>query len=158
VTRAAPRASKPGFPAGYGLTGKSLLPWSWAVEQLERSRNYWIVTTRSDGRPHAMPVWGLWRDDGVLFSTSPSALKAENIEREPRIVVHLESGDDVVILEGAAERTALDAEAADAYKAKYKFRPDPDDANGLWLLLRPQRAYAWQEASYPNTATRFDFD
>ena len=41
------------------------------------------------------------------------------------VVVHLESGDEVVIVEGQVERGRLDAAAADAYEAKYAFRPDP---------------------------------
>lgn len=157
MSAAEPRASKPGFPSGYGLTGKDLLPWSWAVERLLASRNYWIVTTRADGRPHAMPVWGLWHDDGVLFSSSPSALKARNIARDPRIVVHLESGDDVVILEGEAKRMHIDADVADAYESKYGFRPTIDDSDAIWLALRPSRAFAWRETSYPHTATRYDW-
>jgi general stress protein 26 len=147
----------PGFPSGYGLTGKKLLPWSWATERLGASRNYWIVTTRANGRPHAMPVWGLWHDDAVVWSSSPSSAKARNIAREPHIVVHLESGDDVVILEGTANRIPIDAEIADAYEAKYRFRPNSDDPDGVWLSLQPSRAFAWSESSYPDTATRFDW-
>ena len=37
---------------------EGMLSWRWAGEQLERSHNYWICITRTDGRPHAMPVWG----------------------------------------------------------------------------------------------------
>jgi hypothetical protein len=158
VSRGEPRASKPGFPAGYGLTGKKLLSWSWATERLAASRNYWIVTTCSDGRPHAMPVWGLWHGEAVVWGSAPDSAKARNVARDPRVVVHLESGDDVVILEGMAERVPIDAAIADAYEAKYRFRPELDDPGGLWLSLRPSRAFAWLESSYPHTATRFDWD
>ncbi len=61
-----PRADRPHMP-GYGLVdaggGKGLLPWSWAVEFLSKGRNYWVATTRPDGRPHVMPVWGIWMDE-----------------------------------------------------------------------------------------------
>jgi general stress protein 26 len=127
------------------------------VERLEASRNYWICTARPDGRAHAMPVWGLWRDDGVLFSSSPSSMKAQNIEHEPRIVVHLESGDEVVVLEGEAQPVSLVPDTAAAYDAKYGFPPDPDNPDGIWLHVRPTRAFAWVEADYPHTATRFDW-
>jgi PPOX class probable F420-dependent enzyme len=153
-----PRASRPAFPPGYGLTGAKLLPWSWAVERLTHGRNYWICTTRADGSPHAMPVWGLWRGDAVVFSTSPSSAKARNLAHDPRVVVHLESGDEAVILEGEAERISIDAAAADAYEEKYAFRPNPDDADALWLRVRPRRAYALRESDFPNTATRYDWD
>jgi Pyridoxamine 5'-phosphate oxidase len=87
-----------------------------------------------------MPVWGLWREGAVLFSTAPTSVKARNLERDPRLVVHLESGDDVVTLEGKAEQVAIDDAVADAYEAKYDYRPQLE---GLWLQLRPVRAYAW---------------
>ena len=156
----APRARRPGFPAGYGIksTPKGLLPWKWAVERLERSRNYWITTSRADGSPHAAPVWGLWHDNAVVFSTSPDSRKGRNLARDPRVAIHLESGDEVVMLEGEVELIRIDAIVADVYKAKYGFRPDPDDANGVWYVLRPRLAHAWREADFPNTATRFDFD
>jgi len=60
---AEPSASRPYMP-GYGLLdaaqGAGLLPWSWAVERLQRSHDYWVATVRPDGRPHVMPVWGVW--------------------------------------------------------------------------------------------------
>lgn len=62
-----------------------------------------------------------------------------------------------MLLEGEVERIRIDAHVADAYHAKYDFRPDPDDANGVWYALRPKHAHAWLEREYPKTATRFDF-
>jgi hypothetical protein len=134
-----------------------MLPWSWAVERLERSRNYWIATAREDGSPHAAPLWGLWLPDALRFSTSPESRKGRNLLRDPRVAVHLESGDEVVMLEGEVERAPIDDAIADAYEAKYGFRPDPSDASGLWLRLRPRVAYAWREEDYPKSATRFAF-
>ena len=61
-----PEASRPHMP-GYGIldaeAGAGLLPWSWAAERISKSHNYWLATTRLDGRPHVMPVWGIWLDD-----------------------------------------------------------------------------------------------
>src|SRR2546425_1061199 len=92
---------------GYGVpkdgSGAKQLPWSWAVERLLAARNYWICSTRPDGPPHAAPVWGLWLDDAVWFSTDRASRKGRNLLASPTVVVHLESGDDVVILEGEAE-------------------------------------------------------
>lgn len=50
--------------------GTGLLPWSWAVERLARSHDYWVATTRSVGPPSVTPVWGVWLDDGLWFSSS----------------------------------------------------------------------------------------
>jgi Pyridoxamine 5'-phosphate oxidase len=152
-----PAASRPHF-KDYGISteAKGMLPWSWADERLRAGRNYWIVTTRPDGRPHAMPVWGIWLDGAVHWSSAPSSVKAKNLARDPRVVIHLESGDDVVILEGEIETFALDDRVADAYEAKYKWRPEPSDGGG-WFRLAPRVAFAWTEQDYPSTATRFDF-
>jgi hypothetical protein len=155
-----PTASRPRFPKGYGISAdaKGMLPWSWADERLAAGRSYWIVTTRADGRPHAMPVWGVWVDGAVHWSSSPSSVKARNLARDPRVVVHLDSGDEVVILEGEVETFALDDRVADAYAAKYQWRPEPSESDGGgWFRLSPSVAFAWTEQDYPGTATRFDF-
>jgi hypothetical protein len=155
-----PTSERPDFP-DYGIaTGhEGLLDWSWAVERLEASRNYWICSTRADGRPHAAPVWGLWLEGMVCFSSGRDSLKARNIGREPEIVVHLESGDEVVIIEGTALRLEdhdLLERFADAYNLKYGFRPDPDGADPTFGV-RPRSALGWTESDFPNTATRWRF-
>jgi hypothetical protein len=153
----APTASRPHFPESYGISEESagLLDWSWAVERLTKSRNYWIVTAGADGRPLAAPVWGLWLEEALVFGTSPESRKGKNLVRDPRVVVHLESGDEVVILEGSIERASIDHRIADVYKAKYDFRPEPGEG---WFWLRPSVALAWLENDYSKTATRFTFD
>jgi hypothetical protein len=105
-----------------------------------------------------MPVWGLWLDGATVFSTSPESRKGRNLARDPRVVVHLESGDEVVILEGEVERIQLDEPLADAYEEKYAFRPEPGRPEGLWYRLRPRTVYTRLERDYPRTATRFAFD
>jgi hypothetical protein len=53
----------PDVPSLYGLKPRQQhLPFSHAEERLAKSRNYWICTTRPDGRPHSFPVWGFWLD------------------------------------------------------------------------------------------------
>jgi len=144
---------------GYGILppgeGTGLLPWAWAQERLRASANYWLATTRPDGRAHVMPVWGVWLDGALVFSTDPSAVKARNLGRDPRVVVHLESGDEVVILHARAEPVPAEMGDAviDAYEAKYGIRMELGDG---WFLVRPHRALAWREADYPQSATRFD--
>jgi PPOX class probable F420-dependent enzyme len=151
-----PVASRPKFPPGYGISSEreGMLPWSWTEERLASARNYWIVTVRADGSPHAAPVWGLWLDGAIVFSTSRESRKGRNLLRDPRVVVNLESGEEVVILEGEVEVTGLDDRMADAYEAKYDYRPGGE---GDWFALRPRVAYAWLERDYPRSATRFTF-
>ena len=152
-----PRASRAGFP-GYGITtdAEGMLSWSWAVERLAVAHNYWIATASAERGPHAMPVWGLWRDDAFVFSTGTESRKARNLAADPRVVVHLESGDEVVLLEGVAEATEATVEVIDEYDGKYAFRPEVGGDG--WYRVPPRRAYAWRERDYPQSATRFDFD
>ena len=158
-----PTATAPRMPTGYGApadgSGGALLPWSWAVERLERAHNYWICTTRADGRPHAVPVWGLWLEDAFWFSTGRTSAKGRNLVRNPAIVVHLESGDETVILEGDVEEASGDLERyADAYEAKYAYRPSTVDETNVTYVLRPRAAQTWTESGFPRDATRWDFE
>lgn len=159
-----PAPERPGIDPGYGISpdADGLLEWSFASGELERARNYWVVTARPDGRPHSMPVWGVWLDETVWFSTGEDSVKARNLAADPRLVVHLESGDDAVILEGVAERPALDAELhgriVAAYAAKYDMKPDDLPGPDGWYRLRAQKALAWREVDFPRTATRWRLD
>ena len=144
-----PVASRPAFAVAYGGPDGELLPWSWAAERLARAHNYWVAT---EG-PHASPVWALWRDGAILFSCSPSSRKARTIARDPHVVVHLESGAEVVIVEGRAERMKADTSVLDEYERKYSFRAEAEN----WFRVEPKRVLAWTEESYPKNATRFDF-
>src|SRR5579859_981547 len=99
-----PQRSRPVLPRDYGVpeTEAGMVSWSWAVEQLEQARNFWFSTTRPDGRPHAMPAWAVWLDGALYFDGSPETRRGRNLAANPAIVVHLESGDRVVVLEGDA--------------------------------------------------------
>jgi hypothetical protein len=150
------RRRRPDFGPDYGISEaeEGMLDWSWADERLAASRNYWIVTAGADGEPSAAPVWGVWADGAVYFGTNPRSQKGRNLARDPRVLVHLESGDEVVILHGEVEICEVDESVLDAYEAKYEYRPPGKSL----FRLRPSRALAWLETDYPKTATRFDFD
>ena len=104
--RGEPPASRPYMP-GYGIQGPGegtgLLPWSWAEQQLTSSRNYWLATRWPDGRPHAMPVWAVWHDFALWFSSSRGSRKARNLAADPRCVLTTEDTRQPVVLEGSAE-------------------------------------------------------
>ena len=138
-----------------------MLPWSFVDERLARARNYWIVTTRPDGRPHVTPAWGLWVEERLYFGSEPRARKARNLAENPNVAVHLESGDEVVILEGAAEVVtdpdpALAERVAAASVAKYGV--GSSDIEGSFAV-RPRVVLAWRSgSSFPATATRWRFE
>jgi PPOX class probable F420-dependent enzyme len=148
---------------GYGIlnadSGTGLLPWSWAEERLLNARNYWVATTRPDGRPHCMPVWGIWLDGTFYFSTGPRSQKARNLARSPRCVVCPERADEAVILEGVAEEItdpSLLKRFREVYEAKYQW--DMDTSAGGIYVVRPLVAFAFRETNdFLGSATRWHF-
>lgn len=142
------------------------LPWTWALERLTQARNYWIATTRPDGRPHSRPVWGIWLRTACYFSTG--SLAASNILTNPAITLHLESGNEVVILEGVAamvNTSELLQEIVKLYNQKYHENIDPDQLPGPFYAVAPQTAFGWLVdpsgldggAIFHGTATRWRF-
>jgi PPOX class probable F420-dependent enzyme len=157
-----PDRARPRFPSVYGIHADSdgLLDWDWATDRLTEARNYWVATTRPDGRPHVMPVWGLWRDNVFYFSTSPTSKKARNLDSKPAVAVHLESGDEVVIIEGDAEHVddaGLLQLLSEDYSRKYAYDVTFTPGGRGLLAVRPHIAYAWREPDFPASATRFTF-
>lgn len=132
-------------PRMFGQTGldPALLPWSWAEHRLIGARNYWLATTRPDGRPHSRPVWGVWLDGAFFFSTG--SLAAENLRHDPRVTLHLESGAETVIIESVAtvvEDDELVRRVCYAYNEKYHWDLDPDQPE-TWYRVAPRKAYGW---------------
>lgn len=157
-----PRAARPKSP-GYGFAppdgGSGLLPWSWAVERLETSHNYWVASVHPAGRPHVMPVWGCWVDGRFVFSTGRDSRKARNLAANPEAVVTTESADEAVIVEGRL--VTLDADAlsrfVDAYEAKYAWRVNPA-SDGIFAI-QPGTVFGFIEhdSQFTGTATRWRF-
>src|SRR5262245_44630866 len=100
-----PRANRPNMP-GYGIrtTGKDLLPWKWAEDLLSTTRNYFLTTVRTDGRPHVMPIWGVWIQNRFLFSTGKTSVKARNLAANPNCVLCPGNAEQAVIVEGVTEK------------------------------------------------------
>ena len=150
---------RPNLPPGYGLkspTEGRLIQWSQVVAKLAAARNYWIATASPQGIPHAAPVWGIWHRDSFYFGTDPKSRKAVNLAGNNAVVLHLESGDDVVILEGSAHKLSeadVHGELDGAYFAKYGFHLKGNPT----YRIEPQRAFAWAEADFPESATRWQF-
>ena len=93
---------------GYGILpageGSGLMAWAEAERRLTVSHDYWCATVRPDGAPHVMPVWGVWLDGRLWFSSSLRSRKARNLAADPRCTLTTDDARDPVVVEGIAER------------------------------------------------------
>ncbi|HEV2250026.1 MAG TPA: pyridoxamine 5'-phosphate oxidase family protein [Candidatus Limnocylindria bacterium] len=124
----------------------ALLSWTHAEQRLRAARRYWLVTVRADGRPHATPLWGVWVADALYFDGPATTVWGRNLSRRPEATMHLESGDDTLIIEGRVEDLTTAVELGERVKAawaeKYgRLVPEPS-TRGIWRL-RPRRARGW---------------
>ena len=156
-----PRASRPDIP-GYGIlganSGKGLLPWSWATERLTNAHTYFIATTRPDGRPHVMPVWAIWLEDALYFSTGRNSRKARNLAQNPRCVASIELNGESVIVEGVAEEITDKGflqQCYAAYSVKYHWEMEANDEP--FFAVRPSVVFGFIEndSLFTSTATRW---
>lgn len=154
----------------YGVDAPSWepLPWSWASERLVANRNFWVVTVSADGRPHALPVWGVWHDaeERFAFSCGPRARKARNLAANPHAVVMVDDTVECVSVEG---RATLVPEGArqEQWIARYlsKYRPMTPEISAdfigqnLVFEFEPLQAFAIieREEEFSSRATRWVF-
>jgi hypothetical protein len=70
---------------GYGLLpkdqGTGLLNWHEVERRLATSHDYWVARVWPDGRPHLMPVWGVWDGQAFWFSSSARLICARDVTR-----------------------------------------------------------------------------
>ena len=147
--------------SGYGLENAKSppgerFPWSRVEEIIVNARNYWIGSTRPEGRPHAAPVWGVWLDSVLYFSTGKRSRKARNLASNPAIVVHVEGLQrEAVIIEGVAEEindASVLRPVWDVYNKKYDW-----EVEGYpFYVVRPTLIFSFEE-DLGETATRWSF-
>lgn len=163
-----PTSARPTFPEGYGVpaTSEGLLSWEQVEPRLVAARHYWLSSVRPDGRPHSVPRWGVWLDGRFWYDGAPTTRHARNVERNPAVTLTLESGTEVVIVEGESHASRADPDglgrrlsAAFAKYAESGYVPGPDswsgeDGGGL-RVITPRLAMAW--FSFPSDCTRLTF-
>jgi len=161
-----PAADRPVMP-GYGILpateGSGLIPWAEAERRLTVSHDYWCGTVRPDGAPHVMPVWGVWLDGRLWFSSSLASRKARNLAADPRCTITTCDARDPVVLEGVAQRSTEPVAIGaflDAVNAKYDVALERDfldpGINGSYAV-RPVRAFAVNHGDFTGSPTRWRF-
>jgi nitroimidazol reductase NimA-like FMN-containing flavoprotein (pyridoxamine 5'-phosphate oxidase superfamily) len=144
------------------------LPWSWAAERLLGNRNFWVVTVSGDGRPHALPVWGVWDEDDrrFAFSCGPRSRKARNLAANRQAVVMNDDTVECITIEGRAEPLD-DTDRRERWIERYlaKYQPVEPALSADFLRenvvveFEPERAFAVIERTdeFATRATRWVF-
>jgi PPOX class probable F420-dependent enzyme len=152
---------------GYGVVGPAegsgLLPWSWAEDRLAASHDYWVATTRPDGRPHVMPVWAVWDAGYLWFSSSRGSRKARNLDADPRLTMTTDNALEPVVVDGTAARV-LDLEARSRFmglsNAKYGTDYPVDfldpEVNATYRVT-PVSVIGLVEANFTDSPTKWVF-
>jgi nitroimidazol reductase NimA-like FMN-containing flavoprotein (pyridoxamine 5'-phosphate oxidase superfamily) len=152
---------------GFAPENAVLTPWSEAEAGLVAAKTYWLATTRSDGRPHVMPVWGVWLDNKFFFSTSTTSRKGKNLAQNPHCTISVSRHAIDIVVEGKAAFVRDDALAqrvADLYSPKYEWPVTVRDSGiygengdgGPLYVLTPTVAFGFGAAEN-FTATRWRF-
>jgi hypothetical protein len=113
-------------------------------------------------RPHVMPVWAVWLDDSVWFSSSIGSRKARNLRRDGRCTITTDNPYEPVVVEGVAHaeseerwlRAVLDAENL-KYGTDYGIEMLDPAANTLFRI-RPLRAFALTGDDFTGSPTRWE--
>ena len=153
---------------GYGIVGpdegRGLLPWSWAEERLMTSHDYWVATARPDGRPHLMPVWGVWDGGALWFSSSLASRKARNLSGRPRCSIATDNAWEPVVLEGVARIiTDHDALVRFILMVNEKYATDYgvdflDPAVNATFRVEPSWVFTLTEDDFTGSPTRWSFE
>ena len=163
-----PRAELPSMPYEVG-SADDMAAWEDALAVMASARTCWLITTQPDGRPHVMPVWAVWIDGALCFSTDAESRKGKNLARDPRCAIAMEHNNFQLVVEGEARR--LTDEAAlqrfvDAYNPKYDWSLtvrdgsvyDDSGSGGPVFALKPKQAIGQtDDESFTPTRWRFDW-
>src|SRR5215207_6302996 len=71
----------------YGDVSATAPPWDDIERLLTHAQLYWIITVRADGRPHAVPLVGVWHEGAFAFCTGPGEQKQRNLDLNPHVAV-----------------------------------------------------------------------
>jgi nitroimidazol reductase NimA-like FMN-containing flavoprotein (pyridoxamine 5'-phosphate oxidase superfamily) len=140
------------------------MEWADVAGRLAPARSYWLATASSSAVPHATPVWGVVVDEDFYFYSERSTVKARDLADNPRVVMHLESAEDVLIVHGTVDDLGLPSDHSAVVEALLRKYADPDDAQYLpsadpsfdvLYVLRPRRALAWRLEDWDGSQRRW---
>ena len=112
------------------VDGAPATQWSKARDRIanpQKSNPFWLATVHEDGRPHLMPLIGLWMDDAFYFLSGEGTQKGRNLIADPHCVISTSSTTVPsvdLIIEAKARKIEDDAELrkmVEAYGSKLEW-------------------------------------
>jgi len=110
-----------------------------------------------------MPVWAVWHEDRLWFSSSNGSRKARNLGADARCTISTDSPQEPVVGHGRAERVTSPGPLAAmlaAENAKYQANYGPemiDPALNSVYALRLDWVFALDASDFAGSPTRFTF-
>ncbi len=118
-----------------------------------------VATSGPAGKPHAMPIWYLWRDGKVLFHTGPASKKMRNLRNNSRVSIVVDTKVapyKVVVVEGTARELPGDKEMARAIAIHYlgqmqgeRYASQSTEPGAL-VEVTPTKVISWDYARESN--------
>jgi len=107
-----------------------------------------------------MGMHGLWFEDAFYFGTGETTRKARNLETNPHCILVNERLEELIIVEGTAEKVGYDALAgalSAASKKKYGWPYHPQMGRVVFKVT-PRVVFALPEKQFATAPTRWKFD
>jgi PPOX class probable F420-dependent enzyme len=132
----------------------------------EPGRTMVVATLLPGGNVHLSAVWYGFTPDGLMgFTAHESSQKIRNLERDARITVLVEDGDDYRELRGvqviglaelsrdAAAKEALSRDLHERYRSGRAWR-DPGESMGrrVAVLVHPEKVASWDHAKFDSSS------
>jgi len=131
---------------------------------VESQKTVQVATIQRDGSPHLMPLWFALEEGAIVLETFSKSQKVKNLERDPRITLLFEDGDEYPKLQGAsvsarAELIQDDVERVHALHMRVLLRNTPEIPEEVLekasremapkktaILVRPERVVSWDHS------------
>lgn len=125
---------------------------------LSAERTCRIATAGKDGAPHTSALWFVWSGGTLWLNTLVKSQRWTNIERDPRVSVLVDAGEDYFELRGAeligavepvgeAPRTSEPNAALELperlFAQKYSGGQFEPDGRHAWLRMVPEKIVSW---------------
>ena len=154
------------MPDGYGIppTADGLLGWDDVEQRLVAAKHYWLATRPArTARRTPCPAGACGSTDASTTTARPRRGTSATWTKNPAVTLTLESGTEVVIVEGESTATSADpaglgvqlAAAFEKYAPEYTPGADSWADGGGLRVITPRRALAW--FAFPADCTRFTF-